>query len=134
VAVVILFFFGRSESATKAEAIETAERSVNTQIQREVAGAVRPDERVLFLKKQKTILGAIRKPTPITIAPQASAPEPNSSPTEVPAQSSTLMPIVVTAVLGIFAIGLIVVGTQQDDARKWAFATLGTIVGYWLKG
>ena len=25
-------------------------------------------------------------------------------------------------------------GTKEDDARQWAFATLGTVVGYWLKG
>lgn len=128
VAIVAFFFVGRSETSNRQKTVESVEASLEDQIQRETSGAATPANRIGFLRSQKKIIGSIKNNT------SAASNSESSSPPATAPQSNAYMPIIVTAVLGVFAIGLIVAGTQQDDARKWAFATLGTIVGYWLKG
>jgi hypothetical protein len=46
------------------------------------------------------------------------------------------MPLVITGVFGLASLWIILSkGYKLDEeARKWAFGTLGLIVGYWLKG
>jgi hypothetical protein len=41
--------------------------------------------------------------------------------------------IAVTAILGLFAIYLIVTEPENSDKIKWAFSIIGIIIGYWLK-
>jgi len=44
------------------------------------------------------------------------------------------MPIIVT--LGIVAAALYIILSHEydQDSLKWAYGSLGTVVGYWLKG
>jgi hypothetical protein len=46
------------------------------------------------------------------------------------------MPIVITGVFGLASFWIILSNGYKldEEARKWAFGTLGLIVGYWLKG
>jgi hypothetical protein len=46
------------------------------------------------------------------------------------------MPMIITAVFALVSFWIILSkGYKPDEeARKWAFGTLGLIIGYWLKG
>lgn len=39
----------------------------------------------------------------------------------------------VTATLGIFSMGIIVLEPADSSLVKWAIGTIGIIIGYWLK-
>jgi hypothetical protein len=44
------------------------------------------------------------------------------------------MQLVLTLALGGAAIWIIVAAEHGPDDKKWAYGTLGTLLGYWLKG
>jgi Fe2+ transport system protein B len=44
------------------------------------------------------------------------------------------MPMVVTGFLGLIALGMLFFRYSDPHAQKWIFGTLGSILGYWLKG
>jgi hypothetical protein len=44
------------------------------------------------------------------------------------------MQVVLTLALGGAAIWIITATEHGPDDKKWAYCTLGTVVGYWLKG
>ena len=50
------------------------------------------------------------------------------------AHLETFMPMVITAFLGLVAVGLLIWRKNDADAQKWVYSTFGAILGYWLKG
>ncbi len=48
-------------------------------------------------------------------------------------ETKLLVQIILTVLLGLLAIYLIVVEPQESVKLKWAFGTVGIIIGYWLK-
>jgi hypothetical protein len=44
------------------------------------------------------------------------------------------MPMVITGFLALVALGLLLFRYSDPHAQKWVFGTLGSILGYWLKG
>ena len=134
--VVALFLSGRLEAKRTQDSLEAARKQVDLQIRKENSGSNNPEDRTIFLKRQKQILTAIR-PKGITASAPASVPPPESSesPAAAPAAPAIAlyMPYIVTAIFGLVSLGLIIFKTD-DERRKWAFATLGTLIGYWLKG
>lgn len=136
VVAVALFISGRIEAQRTQDSLEVARKQVDLQIRKENSGSNNPEDRTIFLKRQKQILTSIRPKVIATAAP-ASIPSPvgSESPAAVPATPAIAlyMPYIVTLVFGLVSLGLILFKTD-DESRKWAFATLGTIIGYWLKG
>lgn len=136
VAVVALFITGRIEASRSQAVLESARDQLDVQISKESSGRNSPADRAIFLKKQKQILNSIHRNS-ITRSATAPAPAPTSSePTNYETSSPAIapyMPYLVTAILGLASLWMILFKTD-DEGRKWAFATLGTIVGYWLKG
>ena len=51
-----------------------------------------------------------------------------------PSGMQSIMPIVVTLVLLVGSLFVILAKRYQATDRHWAYGTVGTIVGYWLKG
>lgn len=139
-ALVALLVAGQLEKRRSNEALESAITSVNTQLKHENAGTATPANRTEFLKKQKRLLGAMQGVGAASPpAPTATAPAPTAPASGAPAPNSPVgayMPIVITAVFGLASLWIILSqGYKLDEeARKWAFGTIGLIVGYWLKG
>jgi hypothetical protein len=144
-ALLALFVAGQWEKRRANQALESAITSLNTQLKHEDAGTSTPASRAAFLKRQKQLLGAMRgtavpplaSPAPKPAAPTPSAPAPTPTPAPAPsAPAAAYMPLVITAVFGLAALWIILSNGYKVDpeARKWAFGTLGLIVGYWLKG
>jgi len=104
-----------------------------TQLNHETAGTTTPANRTEFLKRQKQLLRSIKSPE----APRVNPPIPQAvgAPTPSPPVAS-FMPMIITAVFALVSFWIILSkGYKPDEeARKWAFGTLGLIVGYWLKG
>src|SRR2546427_6777852 len=67
-----------------------------------------------------SMLSQIRTPEPAT--PRA------------PAASRTIMQIVVSLVLLAAALFIILSERYDPNSKHWAFATVGTILGFWLRG
>lgn len=106
--------------------------SVEAQLRHESAGTTTPDNRTAFLKKQKQLLGSIKSTeTPASIPPPQAAGAAAPSP-----PAASYMPMAITAVFGLMSFWIIFSKAYKvdEEARKWAFGTLGLIVGYWLKG
>jgi hypothetical protein len=57
-----------------------------------------------------------------------------TTPSDEVAEIDALMPIVITAFLGLVAVGLLIWRKGDADAQKWVYSTFGAILGYWLKG
>jgi hypothetical protein len=55
-------------------------------------------------------------------------------PNDEAARLETFMPMVITAFLGLVAVGLLIWRKNDADAQKWVYITFGAILGYWLKG
>jgi hypothetical protein len=45
----------------------------------------------------------------------------------------TWMQVFITAILGIFCLGLVALLPDESPKLKWAFGIIGIIIGYWLK-
>lgn len=43
------------------------------------------------------------------------------------------MAILVTAAVGASALYMILSNHYQPDSLKWAYCTVGTVIGYWLR-
>ena len=52
----------------------------------------------------------------------------------VAAVGRSRMQVVLTLALAGAAIWIILATTHGPDDKKWAYGTLGTVLGYWLKG
>ncbi len=65
---------------------------------------------------------------------RANPPTPRKSrPPIAPLSTDDLMRIVVTlSVLGC-CLGVILFGSYDDGTQKWAFGSIGAILGYWLR-
>jgi len=133
-AVLAFFIVGRVHpqparvTAISTAAVEEASKSVDIEISRQKEGrVVTPAEHAAFLNTQKQLL-AQAKTTPSPDSPAASAS--SGAP-----QIDAYMPIIVTAIVGLLAIGMILstMNKPDDEARKWAFGVIGVIVGFWLK-
>jgi hypothetical protein len=135
VAVMTFFFVGRAERLRRQRAVETAEVQVRAQLQREYSGSATPANRIMLLRNTVETLGSIKYPSvpsmPEPTSPQPTVPVSAPPPALVP-QITADMPLIVTAVFALFSIGLIIAKKQDDDTKKWACATLGTILGFWL--
>jgi hypothetical protein len=57
-----------------------------------------------------------------------------TTPSDEVAEIDAFMPIVITAFLGLVAVGLLIWRKGDADAQKWVYSTFGAILGYWLKG
>jgi hypothetical protein len=138
VAILAFYVVGQFEKSRSKTVLNSAMQSVNVQLDREVAGKSSPADRTVFLKKQKELLGSIRSsPAPAPAPPQVvpTAPVPEAPVTAAPAPLvAAYMPIIITGVFGMVGLWMILSKSVDDEARKWAFSTLGLIVGYWLKG
>lgn len=140
-ALIALLVAGQLERRRSKQALESAITSINTQLKHESAGTSTPASRAEFLKRQKKLLGAMQsvgaaKPTlPTSPAPTAST-APTATPPAPPAPAAAYMPFIITGVFGLASLWIILSRSYKPDeeARKWAFGTLGLIVGYWLKG
>jgi hypothetical protein len=44
------------------------------------------------------------------------------------------MQVALTLALGGAAIWIVLATAHGPDDKKWAYGTLGTVLGYWLKG
>jgi hypothetical protein len=53
---------------------------------------------------------------------------------EEPNKLEAYMPRAATALLALLAVGLLIWRKDDPKAAKWLFATLGCILGYWLRG
>ncbi|MGB0015036.1 MAG: hypothetical protein WBQ03_25815 [Candidatus Sulfotelmatobacter sp.] len=51
----------------------------------------------------------------------------------IPSYAKNIMPVVVSVILLIGGLFIILAKRYQPSDRHWAYATVGTIVGYWLK-
>jgi hypothetical protein len=57
-----------------------------------------------------------------------------TTPSDEAAEIDAFMPIVITAFLGLVAVGLLIWRKGDADAQKWVYSTFGAILGYWPKG
>jgi hypothetical protein len=142
-ALVALLVVGQWEKHRSKQTLQSAIASVNAQLQHESSGTTTPANRTEFLKRQRKLLGAMQgvgAAPPVSPAPSApTTTAPTAAPTTAPAASSpgaAYMPFIITGVFGLASLWIILSkGYKLDEeARKWAFGTLGLIVGYWLKG
>lgn len=134
-AVVAFFILGRVEAGHRSALIDEGLKSVNTQLDNERSGApATPAARKEFLEKQQRLLGAVKNQK-LDAVPAAPTPSPSESATSAPAINA-YMPVVLTAVFGLGSFWIILSkGFKTDDeVRKWAFGTIGIILGYWFKG
>ena len=138
-ALVALLVAGQLERRQSKQALESAITSVDAQLKHETGGATTPANRTEFLKRQRRLLGAIQRGAPSPVTPAPTAPSPSAPTSSAPLQSSpaaAYMPLVITTIFGLAALWIILSNGYKldEEARKWAFGTLGLIVGYWLKG
>jgi hypothetical protein len=134
-AIVAFFVLGRVEAGHRSAVIDEGLKSVNTQLDKERAGApATPAARTEFLEKQQRILGAVKNQQSAAVTPNTT-PSSNESAPSAPAIDA-YMPVILTVILGIGSFWMILSkGFKTDDeVRKWAFGTLGIILGYWFKG
>jgi hypothetical protein len=142
-ALVALLVAGQLEKRRSKQALQSAITSVNAQLEHENSGTTTPANRTEFLKRQRKLLGAMQGvggAPPVSPAPKAPTTTAPTAPTAAaPAPSlpaAAYMPFIITGVFGLASLWIILSkGYKLDEeARKWAFGTLGLIVGYWLKG
>jgi hypothetical protein len=132
-ALLAFWLVGHLERRHSRNVLESAITSVDTQLNHETAGTATPANRTEFLKSQKRLLGSIRSPEAPRVNP--SPPQAVGTPTPSPSVAS-FMPMIITAVFALVSFWIVLSkGYKPDEeARKWAFGTLGLIIGYWLKG
>jgi hypothetical protein len=81
---------------------------------------------ILFGGLSQTLLWERRVIRP----PAAPARAPQLSPNPV----KTAMQVIISLVLLGASLYFVFSGSYDADRQKWAFATIGTLIGFWLKG